>query len=155
MKMSWFSRILLVVSMLLINACCTKEYQVCEGLDTIKSISFVNFTANELDSVYLISYELNTNFQAKIDSIQLDSIVPITSNNYKAILHNDLNHHADYMLFIKSSSSTYTISDFSIMQESCQQCGEKSYNYSYLISVAVNSVLQTNLGNPPQIVIEQ
>lgn len=148
---------LIIVSFLfLLSSCCTKEFQICEGLDAVKNISFTNFNQSELDSVYLVSYVSNSNFQTKIDSVRIDSIIASsTANNYQGILRSNMISSNDYILYIKDLNKSYQVSNFIITQETCNRCGEKSYKYNFLKSVEVNSTLQIDLGNPPQIFIHK
>lgn len=156
MKTLSYISIIIVSSLFLFSSCCTKEFQICEGLDAVKRISFTNFNQSELDSVYLVSYTSNSNFQTKIDSVRIDSIIAsTTANTYQGILSSNMISSNDYILYIKDLNKSYQVSHFKITLETCKRCGDKSYKYNFLKSVDVNNELQTDLGNPPQIFIQK
>lgn len=156
MKTLSYISIIIASSLFLLSSCCTKEFQICEGLDAVKRISFTNFNQSELDSVYLVSYASNSNFQTMIDSVRIDSIITSTTlNTYQGILRSNMISSNDYILYIKDLNIGYQVSNFNITQETCNRCGDKSYKYNFLKSVEVNRVLQTDLGNPPQIFINK
>ena len=55
MKIYGFNVVVISISLFILSSCCTKEFQICEGLDTVKRISFINFDKSEIDIVYLVS----------------------------------------------------------------------------------------------------
>ncbi len=156
MKIYGFNVVVISISLFILSSCCTKEFQICEGLDTVKRISFINFDKSELDSVYLVSYALNSNFQTKIDSIRIDSIIPTaTINSFEGVLKNEIDGSNDYVLFVKDLNMGYQVSQFTIDYETCRQCGEKSYKYKFISSVKINNAIHRNLGIPPQLIIQK
>ena len=150
----FFSSIVFLI--FLHSSCCKQPYQICEGLDEIQKITFENFSRSELDSVFLLRYTQNSNFQNAIDSIRMDSIVSTSDvATFEGIILNGISSTNDYILQIFSINKEYRISDMNLSEETCKRCGENDFKFIFLKNLKVDNQLQTNLGSPPKILIQK
>jgi len=110
--------VLAAVLLLGLNSCCTKKG--CSGADDIYEINFYNFSQTDLDTITIISYSKNSNFNTTIDSSVTQAT--LTGDYFSAYTNNKLNTDIDYKIKLFSTGQVFTLTDFEIEKEGCNSC---------------------------------
>lgn len=128
----------------ILNSCCTKKD--CIGSDEIYEIRFYNFSQEDLDTIYVISYIKNSGFLTIVDSFSTGAV----SNGafYSAYTHNRINPENDYKIKLVSTGNEFNLTDFEIQKEGCISCfpnRPESDFYNKLTAYSVNGQKQFNV----------
>lgn len=122
-----YSKYIIILSLFL-SSCCYERFG-CQEFNGIYTIIYDGFANNELDSVYLLKYQKNTNLTVLLDStfIKADSNYNYI-NSFKTTLYSNdtlltMLATNDYKIFIKNIDRTITFTEISEAQENCKTCG--------------------------------
>ena len=126
-----------------LNSCCTKK-GCSSSADEIYEINFYNFSQAELDTITIISYSKNSNFNTAIDSSVTQAT--LTGDYFSAYTSNRLNTDLDYKIKLISTSQVFTLTGFEIAKEGCNSCfpyRPESDFYNELNAYQINGQKQT------------
>ncbi|TAE70963.1 MAG: hypothetical protein EAZ85_11180 [Bacteroidetes bacterium] len=126
-----------------LNACCTMKG--CIPSDIVYSITFYNFSQAETDTVQIISYAKNSNFNTKVDSLVVGSRA--VDDYYAAYTNRGLTADLDYKIKLLSTGQVFTLTDFEIRKEKCNYCfpySPPSNFYNQLSAYRINGQKQTD-----------
>lgn len=124
-----------------LNSCCSKKD--CTGSDEIYEIRFSNFSQEDLDTIYVISYVKNSGFSIMVDSFSTRADLNV--DFFSAYTHNRINPDYDYKIKIVSTGSEFNLTDFEIEKKGCNSCfpyRPESDFYNRLASYSVNGQKQ-------------
>jgi hypothetical protein len=121
--LKYFTIILFAV---LVSSCCHKK--LCTN--DVVEIPIVNFTMQEADSVIVISYQKNTNFTAKVDSVFTAAKNSQVNASLLVIpfIHG-LNIDLDYKIRFVSIGKIYLLNNFSLNKSECNSCFPWGHDY--------------------------
>jgi predicted small secreted protein len=110
---------LFLISLYLLNSCCTKVG--CLGVDDIRTIKLYNFNSTDFDTIYLLKYDIGNNFTNKLDS-NIYNIYNIENRNneYNELMLNlFINKDFEYKLVFKSINQEYKIKNITSEKNKC------------------------------------
>ena len=134
--------VMIVVLLFLINSCCTQKH--CDSADEINQIKFYNFSKSDLDTIKILSYQMNSNFTTIIDSFVTQASK--TGDYFLAYTDDYLKINNDYKIILPSSGIIITLTNFEIEKDGCNGCfpyRPKSDYYYKLIAYQINGQRQT------------
>lgn len=116
------------LSVVMLNSCCTQK----GCTEQILYFSLYDFNIQDVDSIWVKSYQKGTNFQTVKDSIfkkfsSQDSMYRIEVND----VNNRFNFDRDYEIYFGSINNSYRITNITTRKEVCNQCfpfGSEKYN---------------------------
>lgn len=134
--------LLSLISILIVNSCCTKVH--CIGADDLNDISFYGFNQQDLDTLVIKRYNKDSNFQNYLDSLFIEPEYFTSSTEYEMVhLTDKLIVDYDYKIEIISTRQTFTITDFIVEKEKCNTGFMCFDYYNSLGSYKVNGETQT------------
>lgn len=140
-----FNLIILIISFLPLNSCCTKKD--CEEM--IEGITLKNFTNQDADSIIIKSYQKNSNFSILSDST-FESGTLSSSYPDKLIIHfpHGFNYDLDYKIEVLSIGRAFSINGFEKKKDECNSCFPWGHTYFDLLDkYFVNGIEKHSDGN--------
>ncbi len=140
-KCGIYSLISLIVFTL--SSCCTKKY--CAGFERSRTFVFKNYTANEVDTVTILLFVKNSNFQQLVDStVYLNNTITISNNEQELNTIYIHTRNYDYKIKTQSNTAPQFITDIITKQEVCNACWVNGGDfYDVLLNYKLNNVTQT------------
>lgn len=136
MKSILLNTILLLISLFINVACCTK--MDCRGVEGIYKIELSKFSAEDADSVLVVSYNKRyRQVNLPTDSVMMKVTHHITSPPF-IYFPSKFDYQLDYKLQVFPNTETFTISDFVIKKAVCNKCFLGNDYYSYVQDYFVN-----------------
>jgi len=126
----------------LLSSCCT-EKECLNAFDT-NEIKLISFNEEDVDSIFVVSYEKDNNFLAVIDS-------QFTQARYRSNCEDaeltipmpiDLNQQSDYRIYIPETGDVYEITNIKTELEKCNTCFLTTDKFTSLSGYQVNDVEQ-------------
>jgi hypothetical protein len=105
-------------SSIVLNACC-KAY--C--FDSELHMRFIHFDKEEIDTVVLVRYEPNGQFNHKLDSTYEYLFTPQSDTMHFFVENADLN--SDFTIKVPATGNEYPLSDINTRSERCQCSGDR------------------------------
>lgn len=128
-------------SILIFTSCCTKKE--CVGSDDINSIRFYGFDEQDLEGVVIKRYAKGAGFQSVIDSVVIVVEYSMANTTYQEVnLTNDVPFEYDYRIEVTGINQSFTMTDFVIKEEECNDGLLCSDHFNVLDSYQVNGVIQ-------------
>jgi hypothetical protein len=127
---SIFVFILCIVSSMVMNSCCAKVY--CTGADDLGDIYLMNFTSDEIDSVFVVSYEKGSDFKTVIDSFLVPRSDSINNGRFDLFLGGKkISAGNDNRIYILKANKIYKITGFRTSKAECNGCSISFIRDSY------------------------
>ncbi len=124
---------LFLISLYLLNSCCTKVG--CLGVDDIRTIKLYNFNSTDFDTIYLLKYNIGNNFTSKIDSsfYYYTDIENKNNQQYELILNDYIQKDFEYKLVFKDINQEYKIKNITSKKKKCS-CDDYDALTSYVVN---------------------
>lgn len=131
--------LLIVSSILFFSSCCTK--MECTGADDLTQISFYGYANHELDTIHVFKFAKNSDFSSWVDSSTVIPQYTTTTDEYEKISFNEtFDFNFDYKIELPSNQQIFTLTDFIIEVEKCNEGLLCSDEFQALKSYKVNGV---------------
>lgn len=125
MRDGFFYVIISALLIILLNGCCHKRH--CTGMDEQFRVTLYNFTASDVDSVSIETFQMTMNGPVRIDSSFMSAVPYSSGTNFMVYLSDPIEQDREYKITLSSKNvgNVYILSTFTACTESCNNCFPK------------------------------